>query len=129
MTLTSENVVKILIQTVSCALSLVVALNFCACSKSVSGPLSSFSSEFKSASPDLKAKADLCVSAMKTNGYFLTIMTLREMRSTPAPLPPKQDAAIADLLEVAMGELTLLAEKGNPEAIEARKVLSQMRRR
>lgn len=90
--------------------------------------MAGFDSTFKSSSPELKAKADLVAAAYKTNGFALAFTTLGEMRATPS-LPAKQEAAIANMMELVRGEMTRQIANGNAEAIKAQEELNQMRGR
>jgi hypothetical protein len=111
------------------ALVLFAVVGFNGCSKSESGSIGSFSGEFKSASPELKAQADLVVAAYKTNGYTVAFTTLQEMRTTSTKLPEKQETAIADMMAFVREQMTQQAAKGNAEAIKAQEELNQLRRR
>lgn len=112
----------------SLALALFSLAAFIGCSNTGSGSMAGFESTFKSASPELKSKAELVVTAYKTNGYFLAFTTLGEMRTTPS-LPAKQEAAIADMMAFVRTQMTEQAAKGNAEALKAQEELGQMRGR
>jgi len=112
----------------SLALCLFAAMAFSGCSNSGENPLADFSSAFKSSPPDLKTKADLVVTAYKTNGYGLAFATLGEMRATPG-LPAKQESAIADTMAFVRTQMTEQAAKGNAEAVKALEELNQSRGR
>jgi hypothetical protein len=109
-------------------LGLFAIVAFNGCSNSGGDAMADFPKVFKSSSPELKAQADLVVTAYKTNGYVLAFTTLGEMRMSPS-LPAKQETAIADMLAFVREQMTQQAAKGDAEAIKAQEELNQMRRR
>jgi len=111
------------------AFCLFAAIAFSGCSKTGSSPLGSFSNEFKSASPEVKAQADLVVAACKTNGYVVAFTTLQDMRTAAVTPPEKQEAAIASMMEFVMNQLNEQAAKGNADAVKMKEQLQSLRGR
>jgi hypothetical protein len=106
-----------------------VMLMMCGCSQRESNrAFSGLMGEFKSAEPAMQAKVELAISALKTNNYVGTIVALQEVMSVPT-LSRTQRKAIEDTLQVANSRLYEGVEKGDTNAIQAREVLQQLRRR
>lgn len=96
--------------------------------KSTGDAQANFIEAFQSADATLKAKAEFVTASFKTNNYVATVTTLQEIGANPA-LTPQQQKAVDDMREMVNTQLYDQVDQGDPNAIQARDVLQQMRRR
>jgi len=110
-------------------LGLCVLLSLSGCSgKSTSKADSAFTTQFQGANPESKAKAELIVSAFKTNNYVIAITTLQDLAANGSPTPAQQKS-IEKMHELVVNKMYQEVEKVDTNAIMSRDILQELRRR
>lgn len=100
-----------------CVAGMLAGLTLTGCKKDAAGLGSQYAKAFDAAAPELKARWQTALTAVKTNGYSVAVLTLREL--SQATLTPDQSQAVTETLRAINDQMYDAANQGNAAAKSA----------